>query len=279
MDTHRGLIFASLAEHGPSLREHLGLAADYIDLAVDIAPEGRIRLGAGTHKYRYAGNWKLQSENGVDGYHPNFVHRAFLDTSGGEAALAIFGARSQGRAGTLGRGHGILDSRPMMAPLVEMSLNTPQGAAALDRLAERLGDRDRAREVLRSGGAQGFNLLVFPNLQMIGYQIRVIHPRTVLETDVELYPFLLEGADEETNAARLRGHEAFYGPSGGGGPDDVEMFARVFEGLKVTGVEWLPMVRGLRREVVEGEARWGHVTDEQPQRGFYERWLELMEDV
>jgi hypothetical protein len=54
------------------------------------------------------------------------------------------------------------------------------------------------------------------------------------------------------------------------------MFDRVGRGLAVEGVEWLPFVRGLRREEVDGEARWGHVTDEQPQRGFYHRWLELM---
>ncbi|HTK67181.1 MAG TPA: Rieske 2Fe-2S domain-containing protein [Pseudonocardia sp.] len=274
VDTYRGLIFASLAGEGESLREHLGRAAEYIDLAVDLAPAGTIRLGAGTHRYNYRGNWKLQSENGVDGYHPNFVHRAFFETSGLGAGL--FGPGSNGRAGSLGRGHAVLDFRSMMEPLMRQRLATPEGARAVDRLAERLGDRDRATEVFLANGTQGYNLLVFPNLQIIGCQLRVIHPRAVDHTEVDLHPYLHDGATDEENAARLRVHEAFYGPSGGGGPDDVEMFDRVATGLAVQSVEWLPLLRGLRRELVDGEARWGHITDEQPQRGFYHRWLELM---
>ena len=155
-------------------------------------------------------------------------------------------------------------------------LATPQGQWLLERLTERLGDRERAEKVILGGGTEGYNLVIFPNLSIIGAQIRVIHPRSVTSSDVELYPFLHDGATEEMNAQRLRMHEAFYGPAGGGGPDDVEMFDRVGVGLAVESVEWLPLVRGLRREEIDGEARWGHVTDEQPQRGFYRRWLELM---
>lgn len=274
VDRYRGLIFASLARGGESLREHLGGAVEYIDLAVDLAPAGSIRLGAGTHRYSYRGNWKMQSENGVDGYHPNFVHRAFFETSG--LGSSLFGPGSTGRAGSIGRGHAVLDFRSMMAPLMRQKLATGEGQRILGRLTERLGDRDRATEVFLANGTQGFNLLIFPNLQIIGCQLRVIHPRAVGYTEVDLHPYLHEGATDEENTARLRVHEAFYGPSGGGGPDDVEMFDRVAQGLAVREVEWLPLVRGLRREVVDGEARWGHVTDEQPQRGFYQRWLELM---
>jgi hypothetical protein len=274
VDRYRGLIFANLSPEGGSLREHLGRATEFIDLTFDLAPAGTVRLGAGTHKYSYQGNWKLQSENGVDGYHPNFVHRAFIESS--HFSLKIFGPKSQGRAGSLGGGHGLLDMRPMMEPVFRQKLECPEGQHLFGQLTERLGDRDRAEKIILGGGTEGFNLMIFPNLQIIGAQIRVIHPRTVTFSEVDLYPFLHDGASDEENAQRLRLHEAFYGPAGGGGPDDVEMFDRVGRGLAVEGVEWLPFLRGLRREEVDGEARWGHVTDEQPQRGFYQRWLELM---
>lgn len=280
VDTYRGMIFASLKSDGISLKEHLGKAADFIDLAFDIAPHGNVLLTAGRQLYSYAGNWKLQSENGVDGYHPNFVHKSFLETSGIPSAMNLFGANSVGRAGDLGGGHGLLDSRASMRPLGAMMLETPQGKRSLEAVAERLGDRDRAYEVLVGMGTQGFNLLIFPNILMIGYQIRVIHPRSVLATDVEMYPFLLDGATDEQNHARLRGHEDFYGAAGGGGPDDVEMFRRVFEGLKAKGspvTDWLLFARGLRRTVIEDGIEWGHVTDETPQRGFYRHWRAMME--
>lgn len=282
VDTYRGMIFASLAADGPTLSEHLGHAAPFIDLAFDIAPDGDVLLTAGRQLYSYAGNWKMQSENGVDGYHPNFVHKAFFETTGSSSVMQIFGANSSGRAGALGGGHGILDSRPMMREFAAMKLRSAEGKQALDALAERLGDRDRAVEALTSGGTQGFNLLIFPNVLMIGNQIRVIHPRTVLTTDVEMYPYLLSGASSEQNETRLRGHEEFYGAAGGGGPDDVEMFRRVFEGINAKGfpsVDWLVFARGLRRTTVEDGVEWGHVTDEHPQRGFYRQWLLMMDDV
>jgi phenylpropionate dioxygenase-like ring-hydroxylating dioxygenase large terminal subunit len=281
VDTYRGMIFASLAASGPTLREHLGNAAQFIDLAFDIAPDGNVLLSAGRQLYSYAGNWKLQSENGVDGYHPNFVHKTFLESVGRPSLMQVFGAHSDARAGALGGGHGLLDSRPMLREAAAMRLRSPQGRAALEALTLRIGDRDRAAEVLASAGTQGFNLLIFPNVLMIGNQIRVIHPRSVLATDVEMYPYMLGGATPEQNEARLRVHEDFYGAAGGGGPDDVEMFRRVFEGLNAKGfpsAEWLVFARGLRRSVIEHGIEWGHVTDENPQRGFYRQWRQMMDD-
>lgn len=275
VDTYRGFIFARLSANGPTLREHLGRAIEFIDLALDLSPAGTIRCGAGTHRYAYRGNWKLQAENGVDGYHPNFVHRAFLETSG-LADLGMFGPNSSGRAGSLGGGHALLDFRSAMAPLMKQRLATAEGQRAIDQLAERLGDRERANEVFMANGTQGLNILIFPNLLIIGAQLRVIHPRDVDLTEVDVHPYLLDGASDEENIARLHMHEEFYGSAGGGSPDDVEIFGRVAAGLAVQSVEWLPMTRGLRREEIDGEARWGHMTDEQPQRGFYQRWLELM---
>ncbi len=279
--TYRGLIFASMATEGPSLEEHLGNAKEFIDLFVDLSPEGEIEVGAGTHRYTYGANWKLQSENGVDGYHPNFVHQGFLSGVGGESGLAmkLFHDSSPGRAADLGNGHALLDNRPNLQPLLKpMLAATEDGRAYLARLAERLGSEDRALDVASTNGAGGFNLLVFPNMLMIGVQIRVVHPRAVDRTDVELYPTTLKGMPEAANAARLRTHEAFYGPAGGGAPDDLEMFERVQDGLQVAAVEWLPITRGRHRSTVdENGVDWGHVTDEQPQRGFYRQWLRMME--
>lgn len=279
--TYRGMIFASMAPEGPSLEEHLGNAREFIDLFMDVSPVGEIEVGAGTHRYTYGANWKLQSENGVDGYHPNFVHQAFLTGAGGPSGLAmkLFHDSSPGRCADLGNGHALLDSRPNVQPLMKQVLPaTEEGRAYLATLAERLGSEERALEVASTNGASGFNLLIFPNVLMIGVQIRVVHPRAVDRTDVELSPTTLKGMPDDANAGRLRMHESFYGPAGGGAPDDLEMFERVHEGLKVTGVEWLPLLRGRRRSTVdENGVDWGHVTDEQTQRGFYRQWLRVME--
>jgi phenylpropionate dioxygenase-like ring-hydroxylating dioxygenase large terminal subunit len=279
VDSYRGFIFASASPTGPTLAEHLGNAAGYLDLFTDLSPTGEISVGApGTHHYGYAGNWKLQSENGVDGYHPNFVHQAFLEGAPGNgAALQMFSNNAVCRAADLGNGHALLDIRPQMGDVHERIIGrTPEGRELVERLTDRLGP-ERAREVVRTNGAQGFNLLVFPNLLIIQVQIRVVHPRRVDHTEVDLYPVLLEGAPDAINAQRLRLHEGFYGPAGGGAPGDLEMFRRVQEGLQVESVEWLPLLRGLRRtELGPNGELIGHVTDEHPQRAFYRRWLEEM---
>jgi len=284
VDSYRGMIFASMASDGPSLDEHLGNAKEYIDLFVDLSPAGEIEVNAGVHRYSYSGNWKLQSENGVDGYHPNFVHQAFLGSSTrlgsmGDLAMKMFHETSPGRAADLGNGHALLDSRPNIQPIFrELLPSTEEGRRYLKVLADRLGSEERALEVASTNGAGGFNLLIFPNLLMIGVQIRVVHPRSVHRTDVELYPTLLKGMPEEMNAGRLRAHEAFYGPAGGGAPDDLEMFSRVQLGMQASHVEWLPLLRGRRRSTVDDKGiDWGHVTDEQTQRAFYRQWLRLMD--
>ncbi|HVM41102.1 MAG TPA: aromatic ring-hydroxylating dioxygenase subunit alpha [Acidimicrobiia bacterium] len=285
VESYRGMIFASMAADGPTLDEHLGNAKEFIDLFMDLSPVGEIEVNTGVHRYTYGANWKLQSENGVDGYHPNFVHQAFLASTNrmtgamGDLAMKLFHDSSPGRSADLGNGHGLLDSRPNVQPLLkEMLPTTEQGRAYLKVLADRLGSEERALEVASTNGAGGFNLMIFPNLLMIGVQIRVVHPRSVDRTDVELYATTLKGMPEEMNAGRLRGHEAFYGPAGGGAPDDLEMFERVQEGLKVSAVEWLPLIRGLRRGTVDERGiDWGHVTDEQSQRAFHRQWVRVME--
>jgi hypothetical protein len=134
--------------------------------------------------------------------------------------------------------------------------------------------KERAEEILTAGGT---HLLVFPNLVFIGVQIRVVQPISAAETEVFLYPTLLKGVPPEVNAGRLRGHEAFYGPSGMGAADDVDMFERVQMGLNVQLDPWLLFARGLRREQRDVDGTLvGQMTDELTQRGIWRQWKKVM---
>jgi hypothetical protein len=126
-----------------------------------------------------------------------------------------------------------------------------------------------------------FNYIIFPTLSFVGAHLRLVVPRAVDETAVYLYPIMPKGLDEETTTAVLRAHEGFYGPSGAGSTDDIEVaFDRVTQGLSATETseDWVLMSRGLDREVVDEATgvRYGHSSDEVPQRGFYRKWLELV---
>lgn len=118
---------------------------------------------------------------------------------------------------------------------------------------------------------------MFPNLYLFDTQIRVIHPITVDRTEVSLYVYALDGVPEGLNQGRYRAHERFYGPSGFGSPDDVEIFVANQTGLQARGIDWVLLSRGQHREqyLDNGEVV-GHSTDEVPVRALYQEWKRLM---
>jgi benzoate/toluate 1,2-dioxygenase alpha subunit len=79
-ESYRGFLFGSLNPNVVPLVEHLGEAAKIIDLIVDQSPEG-LEILRGASTYVYDGNWKLQSENGADGYHVTSVHWNYAATT------------------------------------------------------------------------------------------------------------------------------------------------------------------------------------------------------
>ena len=282
VEKYRGLVFASLSPEVESLADYLAGAKYYIDLFMDLSPEGAVETRAGTHKYGYDGNWKFQMENGVDGYHPNFVHQGFFEVQGkalGRKVMQLFTENSHCESKDLGNGHSILDMSPKRS-VGRLTSNILRGAtsqsstdAYMDSLIRRYG-QERTAEIL---AASNVNLGVFPNLLIIGIQFRMTIPKSATRTDVHLLPTTLKGVPDEINVARLRAHESFYGSAGGGAPDDVEMFNRCTDGLRVKGAEWLELSRGMEREQVDSNGvRIGHITDETPQRAFYRKWREMM---
>jgi hypothetical protein len=222
-------------------------------------------------------------ENGVDGYHPNFVHRAFFDLQGkdlGRKVSQLFTENSACESKDLGNGHSILDMTPKHRPGNRPMPTMLRGKASqessdtyMSSMIRRYGEQ-RAGEIF---AASNVNLAIFPNLLIIGIQLRKTIPVSATRTDVHLLPTTLKGVPDEINVARLRAHESFYGSAGGGAPDDVEMFNRCSDGLRVKGAEWLELSRGIEREHSEGNnVIVGHITDETPQRAFYRRWRSLM---
>ena len=165
----------------------------------------------------------------------------------------MFASNSVAQTRDLGNGHALLDFRPYNkangAGLRAALPTTPSGTAYREAMFARHG-KERTEEILTSGGT---HMLVFPNLVLIGVHIRVIRPIKIDETEVFLYPTRLKDAPEDINVTRLRGHESFYGPAGGGATDDLEMFERNQMGLSAQVDPWLlprsrsaPGIRGCR---------------------------------
>ncbi len=289
VDEYRGFIFGSLSPAGITLADHLGKVTEQIDLFVDLSPAGEIEVQAGSSKSNYPGNWKLQIENTIDGYHPNFSHETFFELIRERtgARIDVFTGGSIGETRDMGGGHVMLDYRRYNRQFVSQTHSTPlrvrqsatgtmPSSSAQDYRASivaRYGE-ERAAEILNAGGT---HTLVFPNLALLGVQIRVIYPIAVDQTEVVLYPTTLKGAADKLNQARLRAHEDFYGPAGFGQPDDGELFARVQTGMQADLDPWMLLARGLHRERRDADGTLvGQMTDEVPQRGIWAQWKKIM---
>ena len=278
---YRGFVFGSLSPVGITLDDHLGeRAKEQIDLFVDLSPEGELDVTAGVHKYGYRANWKFQVENSMDGYHGNFVHQSYFENirrRTGVNLTDMMTSQSLAQTRDLGNGHVMIDFRPYneaRGGRLGAAMPTSESVQAYrDALIAKHGP-ERAKKLLT---ARGTHLLVFPNLVLIGVQIRIIRPVQVDDTEVFLYPALLKGAPHTLNVARLRGHEAFYGPAGGGATDDLEMFERNQMGLSARVDPWLVLSRGSQqeRQDVDGTVV-GQITDEVTQRGIWRQWKKLM---
>jgi len=281
VESYRGFVFASFNVDVPPLEDHLGEAAQFIDMFADLSPSGSVDLSSGVTRYQYTGNWKQQVENSMDGYHPAITHHSFfedvlMDRIGKSMAFIVSGD-SPAKSVALGNGHSLIDFRDFDRKAI---LGADKPKSELDWHAgvrANLTDQEYAEEVIRVNGGDGFNLLVYPNLVLINNQVRVIHPVTFDHTEVFAYPALLENVADEINVARVRAHEDFYGPASFGAPDDIEMFKRQWHGLsRSPSMQWLLYDRGSHREQQEGPVRSSHVSDETAHRGIWRRWRELI---
>jgi hypothetical protein len=285
IEDYRGFVFGTLNPAMPPLADYLGEAARVLDEFIDRAPGRDIRLGAGSFRGQFTGNWKFVFDNAADGYHPAFSHRSIMEMTRIRNGRDKGGRHFAGNPDdspmfcrTFPHGHGLLYQRAGMGPsLWQRARPTPGSEALVDRLVARLGEK-AAYAALEGAPGAGINLNIFPNLLIIGNQIQVVEPLAPDRTRLTWYATMLEGAEPEINELRMRIAEDF--PTLGE-TDDFEMFERCWEGLHAAEAEWVMCHRGLHRsdaEVVNPESgiRTVPPTDESPMRNFYRYWRETM---
>ncbi|SCW72939.1 benzoate/toluate 1,2-dioxygenase alpha subunit [Sphingobium faniae] len=240
--SYRGFLFGSLSGDVAPLEEHLGGARAVIDQIVDQAPDG-IEVLRGNSSYIYDGNWKLQIENGADGYHVSSVHWNYSATMGrrnyeaeGTPTVDAAGwSKSTGGVYAFENGHILLWTNllnPEVRPIYTYR----------EELAERLG-AERAAPIV----GQTRNLCLYPNVYLMDQfstQIRVIRPLGVDRTEVTIYCFAPKGESAAERALRIRQYEDFFNVSGMGTPDDLEEFRACQVGYADANDLWNDLSRG-----------------------------------
>lgn len=237
---YRGFLFGSLNPDVVPLEEFLGETKVIIDQIVDQAPNG-LEVLRGNSSYIYEGNWKLQMENGCDGYHVSSVHWNYLATMGRrkeEGTKAVdANSWSKSVAGVYGfdNGHILLwtnTRNPEVRPVY----------AHRDEIAARVGDAQAGFIV-----NQTRNLCLYPNvflMDQFSTQIRVARPISVDQTEISIFCFAPKGESAEDRTLRIRQYEDFFNVSGMGTSDDLEEFRACQNGYAATAAQWNDMSRG-----------------------------------
>jgi len=239
-ESYRGFLFGSLNPDVPTLEDWLGSTRVIIDQMVDQAPEG-LEVLRGNSSYVYDGNWKLQMENGADGYHVSAVHWNYAATTGRRQADATKAVDPDGWSKSVGgvygfdHGHILLWTRllnPEVRPVY----------AHRAELEQRLG-AERAAPIM----TQTRNLCLYPNVYLMDQfstQIRVVRPIAVDRTEVTIYCFAPKGESDAERALRIRQYEDFFNVSGMGTPDDLEEFRSCQTAYAGAGELWNDLSRG-----------------------------------
>src|SRR5580658_3893257 len=244
-ESYRGFLFGSLNPDVLPLSEHLGETAKLIDLMVDQSAEG-LEVLKGASTYTYDGNWKVQAENGADGYHVASTHWNYGATTArrltGESVTetkamdpASYG-KQRGGFYAFEHGHVLLwtfRANPEDEPLYERRA----------KLIERVGQTqaDWAINVAR-------NLCLYPNVYLMDQfssQIRQYRPIAVDKTEVTIHCIAPKGESAQARAARIRRYEDFFNATGLATPDDLEEFRASQNGFAAAPTApWNDMSRG-----------------------------------
>ncbi|HLU73487.1 MAG TPA: aromatic ring-hydroxylating dioxygenase subunit alpha [Nonomuraea sp.] len=275
VDTYQGFVFASFAEEGPSLREHLGAAAGELDRLARLSPEGEIELTAGWLRHRAKANWKLLVENETDGYHPQFVHGSVFTVTGSHIGT-LYSDKSTAVTRDLGNGHSENDLRSefrrMGKPMTWFGTTEDRFPDYVAKMRALHGDK--AEDILIEGAP---HVMVFPNLFIAEISVFMINPLAVNETVQSVTAVQLKGAPE-MNRRLVSQCIGSVGPAGMLLADDTEMYERNQRGVEARRPEWLDIRRGVHRERIdENGFKVGAANDETGMRGFWSHYRTLME--
>lgn len=254
VESYKGFVFVNLDVDGTqSLADYLGDARVFFDLMVAQSPTGELEVLPGKGHYTFAGNWKLQNENGLDGYHVSTVHYNYVATvthrheinaKKGEAIANTLDYRKLGAGDSttddgwfsFANGHSLLFSE-MPNPEVR-----PGYASVMPRLTKDLGQKkaEWAMHRLR-------NLNIYPGLffmDQISSQLRIIRPQAWNRTEIISQCIGVKGESDKDRENRIRQFEDFFNVSGMGTPDDLTEFREAQRGFQGRMERWNDISRG-----------------------------------
>jgi benzoate/toluate 1,2-dioxygenase alpha subunit len=291
LETYRGFIWVSLNADVPPLKTYLNGATTFIDLLADQSPTGELEVLPGESTYVYQGNWKLQAENGLDGYHVKSTHGNYVMT---------VGRRAKGLSAT--------DTKTLEVSKIDTGVNGffafDQGHAVI--YGPYPNNQDRPNYEFREDYVKKYgetraewmngrmrNLLLMPNvflMDQMSSQIRIFRPLAVDRTEVITYCIAPKGESAKARERRLRQYEDFFNASGMATPDDLAEFRNCQLGFQAKSapysdisrgqLRWVAGVHPLGQEIgVKARLSSTNIADEGIYVSIIEEWARRMQDI
>jgi p-cumate 2,3-dioxygenase alpha subunit len=269
-ESYRDLNFVCFDKGVESLSDYLGPVKEYLDVICDQAEMGMTIVG-GTQEYSMRANWKLLTENSIDGYHALTTHATYLDylkaTTGGLAQVAF-----EGWARDLGKGHAVLEYKaPWGRPVAQWIPSWGEdGKRELTRLYDGLVKRfgkERADRIATFNR----NMFIFPNLvinDIMAVTVRTYYPAAPDFMNISAWALAPNEETEWARKYRLFNFLEFLGPGGFATPDDVEALEQCQRGFRNSAeAQWNDISKGMGKENPSYD-------DELQMRAFWSNWNE-----
>jgi benzoate/toluate 1,2-dioxygenase alpha subunit len=244
-ESYRGFLFGSLNPDVQPLEQYLGDTTTMIDLMVDASPEGELEVLRGASTYTYDGNWKVQAENGADGYHVASTHWNYAATTARRTSGESTTETRAMDAGSYGKTRGGFYAFQNGHIMLWTTRTNPEDEPLYERreqLVEQYGET-KANWMI----AVARNLCLYPNVYLMDQfssQIRQFRPIAVDQTEVTIHCIAPKGESDAARAARIRRYEDFFNASGMATADDLEEFRSSQKGFMARNAPWNDMSRG-----------------------------------
>lgn len=270
---YRDFYFVSFNPDVAPLQDYLGNAKEYLDIICDQSEAG-MTIVPGAQEYCIRANWKLLTENSIDGYHASTTHATYFDyllnTTGGFDLSHGMG----GGGYDLGNGHAVLEyNAPWGRPVAQwIPAWGEEGKAETDRLYANLVERygvERADRIAKKNR----NLFIFPNLvinDIMAVTVRTYYPQAPDYMIINAWALAPRDESAWARKYRLYNFLEFLGPGGFATPDDAEALEHCQRGFRNTKeARWNDISKGFGRERPRHD-------DELQMRAFWTQWNKQM---
>ena len=255
------------------LEDYLAGAKEYLDVICDQSDSG-MTIVPGAQEYAIRANWKLLTENSIDGYHAATTHATYFDyllnsTGGFDMSHGMGGISVD-----LGNGHAVLEyNAPWGRPVAQwIPAWGEDGKKETDRLYQDLIGRfgeERAKRI----AFKNRNLFIFPNLvvnDIMAVTVRTYYPQAPDYMLINAWALAPRNESAWARKYRLYNFLEFLGPGGFATPDDAEALEHCQRGFRNTKeARWNDISKGMGKDVPSYD-------DEMQMRVFWTKWNEQM---